>query len=65
MQHERGKPKCEKYWPDEEKSEVYGGKHKVTNVREDSSQDYTLRELLLCRVTEEGEIDKKVRGMIT
>ena len=42
---------------------MYGGKHKVTNVREDSSQDYTLRELLLCRVTEEGEVDKKVREL--
>ena len=43
---------------------MYGGRHKVTNVREDSSQDYTLRELLLCRVTEEGEVDKKVRGQM-
>ena len=39
---ERGKTKCARYWPELEKTEEFG-KFVVTNTREETSKDYTLR----------------------
>lgn len=43
---ERGKKKCEKYWPDPQQSKEWGSA-KVTCLSETSTADYTLREFLL------------------
>jgi hypothetical protein len=47
---ERGKPKCDRYWPSLDTSETYGDRLRVTNVSETPSHDYTLREFLFKRV---------------
>lgn len=43
---ERGKKKCEKYWPDPSQTKEWGSS-KVTCLSETSTADYTLREFLL------------------
>lgn len=43
---ERGKKKCEKYWPDPQQSREWG-QARVTCLSETSTADYTLREFLL------------------
>ncbi|XP_058824879.1 tyrosine-protein phosphatase corkscrew isoform X2 [Topomyia yanbarensis] len=43
---ERGKKKCEKYWPDPQQTREWGPA-KVTCLSETSTADYTLREFLL------------------
>ncbi|XP_065088635.1 tyrosine-protein phosphatase corkscrew isoform X2 [Ochlerotatus camptorhynchus] len=43
---ERGKKKCEKYWPDPQQTKEWGTA-KVTCLNETSTADYTLREFLL------------------
>lgn len=43
---ERGKKKCEKYWPDPTQTKEWGSS-KVTCLSETSTADYTLREFLL------------------
>lgn len=43
---ERGKKKCEKYWPDPQQTKEWGSS-KVTCLNETSTADYTLREFLL------------------
>nr|XP_029721496.1 tyrosine-protein phosphatase corkscrew isoform X4 [Aedes albopictus] len=43
---ERGKKKCEKYWPDPQQAKEWGSA-KVTCLSETSTADYTLREFLL------------------
>ncbi|XP_058450266.1 tyrosine-protein phosphatase corkscrew isoform X4 [Malaya genurostris] len=43
---ERGKKKCEKYWPDPQQTKEWGPA-KVTCLSETSTADYTLREFLL------------------
>ncbi|KAI5632953.1 protein-tyrosine phosphatase domain-containing protein [Phthorimaea operculella] len=49
---ERGKVKCERYWPDLHKTEVFGKKYSVHNEAESSTQDYTLRRFLVSRTDE-------------
>ncbi|XP_055634570.1 tyrosine-protein phosphatase corkscrew isoform X2 [Toxorhynchites rutilus septentrionalis] len=43
---ERGKKKCEKYWPDPEQTKEWG-QARVSCLSETSTADYTLREFLL------------------
>ncbi|XP_013175115.1 PREDICTED: tyrosine-protein phosphatase non-receptor type 11-like [Papilio xuthus] len=52
---ERGKVKCERYWPDLNKTEVFK-KYTIFNESESSTQDYTLRRFI---VTKKDEGDKK------
>ncbi|XP_013140652.1 PREDICTED: tyrosine-protein phosphatase corkscrew-like [Papilio polytes] len=52
---ERGKVKCERYWPDLNKTEVYK-KYTIFNESESSTQDYTLRRFI---VTRKDECEKK------
>jgi len=52
---ERGKTKCARYWPEVEQTEEYGG-YTVTNVTEETSKDYTLREFLVSK----GEESRRV-----
>ncbi|XP_014356953.2 tyrosine-protein phosphatase non-receptor type 11 [Papilio machaon] len=52
---ERGKVKCERYWPDLNKTEVFK-KYTIFNESESSTPDYTLRRFI---VTKKDESDKK------
>lgn len=48
---ERGKVKCEKYWPDLNKTEVIK-KYTIFNESESSTQDYTLRRFVVTKKDE-------------
>ncbi|CAK1578848.1 unnamed protein product [Parnassius mnemosyne] len=48
---ERGKVKCERYWPDLNKTEVIK-KYTIFNESESSTQDYTLRRFLVTKKDE-------------
>jgi tyrosine-protein phosphatase non-receptor type 11 len=48
---ERGKIKCERYWPELNKTEVIK-KYTITNESESSTQDYTLRRFLVTKIDE-------------
>lgn len=48
---ERGKVKCERYWPDLNKTEVIK-KYTIFNESESSTQDYTLRRFLVSKKDE-------------
>ncbi|CAH2062772.1 unnamed protein product, partial [Iphiclides podalirius] len=48
---ERGKVKCERYWPDVNKTEVIK-KYTIFNESESSTQDYTLRRFLVSKKDE-------------
>ncbi|XP_049888128.1 tyrosine-protein phosphatase corkscrew [Pectinophora gossypiella] len=49
---ERGKVKCERYWPDLHKTEVINKKYTIFNESESSTQDYTLRRFLVTKKDE-------------
>uniref|UniRef100_A0A4Y0BID7 protein-tyrosine-phosphatase n=2 Tax=Anopheles funestus TaxID=62324 RepID=A0A4Y0BID7_ANOFN len=53
---ERGKKKCEKYWPDPQQSKEWGHT-RVRCLSETSTADYTLREFLL---SWRGQEDRKI-----
>uniref|UniRef100_A0A1S4GFJ7 Tyrosine-protein phosphatase non-receptor type n=2 Tax=Anopheles gambiae TaxID=7165 RepID=A0A1S4GFJ7_ANOGA len=53
---ERGKKKCEKYWPDPQQSKEWGHA-RVRCLSETSTADYTLREFLL---SWRGQEDRKI-----
>ncbi|XP_053671405.1 tyrosine-protein phosphatase corkscrew [Anopheles nili] len=53
---ERGKKKCEKYWPDPQQSKEWGHA-RVRCLSETSTADYTLREFLL---SWRGQDDRKI-----
>ncbi|XP_013186983.2 tyrosine-protein phosphatase non-receptor type 11 [Amyelois transitella] len=48
---ERGKVKCERYWPDLNKTEVLN-KYAIFNESESSTQDYTLRRFVVTKTDE-------------
>ena len=52
---ERGKTKCARYWPEVEQTEEYGG-YTVTNLSEETSKDYTLREFSVSKADETRRI---------
>jgi tyrosine-protein phosphatase non-receptor type 11 len=52
---ERGKTKCARYWPDVGQTEEYGS-YSVTNVTEETSKDYTLREFVLTKGEEKRNV---------
>ena len=52
---ERGKTKCARYWPEVEQTEEYGG-YTVTNLSEETSKDYTLREFSVSKGDETRRI---------
>lgn len=49
---ERGKVKCERYWPDVNKTEVIQKKYTIFNESESSTQDYTLRRFVVTKKDE-------------
>ncbi|XP_075972361.1 protein tyrosine phosphatase non-receptor type corkscrew [Anticarsia gemmatalis] len=49
---ERGKVKCERYWPELNKTEIYK-KFTICNEFESSTPDYTLRRFIMTRVDED------------
>lgn len=49
---ERGKVKCERYWPDLNKTDVIQKKYTIYNESESSTQDYTLRRFLVTKKDE-------------
>ena len=52
---ERGKTKCARYWPEVEQTEEYGG-YTVTNLTEETSKDYTLREFKVSKGDESRRV---------
>jgi len=56
---ERGKTKCARYWPELEKTEEFG-KFVVTNTREETSKDYTLRQFLVSNKQESDTEERKI-----
>lgn len=49
---ERGKVKCERYWPGLHKTDVINKKFTIVNESESSTQDYTLRRFLVTKKEE-------------
>ena len=52
---ERGKTRCARYWPEVGQTEEFGG-HTVTNIIEDTSKDYTLREFKVSKGDESRSV---------